>query len=120
MVAFLGPVFFAVVDGLAGPLVIRPDLVLPSTFSCSTTAGACSERSVNGVACTIQGLHTAGVLRLLAVFALGLEAAAFLAAGAFLVSGALVAVFLGAPRFLGVAALEVASLSFYMNINCHP
>ena len=42
--AFLVPAAFFADAGLAGPLVIRPDLVLPSTFSWSTTAGAYSKR----------------------------------------------------------------------------
>lgn len=59
---------------------------------------------------SIEELHTlAGVLRLLAVFALGLGAAAFFVVGAFTDSVALVAVFLGAARFLGAAVLVVPS-----------
>ena len=38
---FLGAAFFAGASGLATLLVTRPDLVLPSTFGTSTTAGAC-------------------------------------------------------------------------------
>lgn len=41
--AFLVPAAFFAGAGLAGPLVIRPDLVLPMTFSWSTTAGAYSK-----------------------------------------------------------------------------
>lgn len=54
--------------------------------------------------------HTAaGVLRLLAVLALGFGAAAFFAAGAFLGSAVLVFSFFGAPRFFGAADLVAAS-----------
>lgn len=57
-----------------------------------------------------EELHTlAGVFRLLAVFALGLGAAAFFVVGAFFDSAALVGVFLGAARFLGAAVLAVPS-----------
>ena len=42
---FLGAAFFAGAAGFATLLVTRPDLVLPSTFGTSTTAGACA----NGV-----------------------------------------------------------------------
>ena len=37
---FVEAVFFAGLVGLAGPLVTRPDLVLPRTFFSSTMAGA--------------------------------------------------------------------------------
>ena len=57
--------------------------------------------------------HTAaGVLRLLAVLALGFGAAAFFAAGAFFGSAALDLSFFGALRFLGAAAF--AAVSFFM------
>lgn len=42
---FLGAAFFAGAADFATLFVTRPDLVLPSTFGTSTTAGACS----NGV-----------------------------------------------------------------------
>lgn len=61
--------------------------------------------------CT-EGLHTlVGVLRLLAVFALGFGAAVFFVVDAFFGSAAalVVGVFLGAARFLGAAALVVLS-----------
>lgn len=74
-------------------LVTRPDLVLPSTFSTGTMAGA-----------------AVGALRLVAVLAFGLDAATFLGAGAFFVAGAALALvvvvvvvdFFGAPAFLAV------------------
>lgn len=90
-VAFLAAGFFAGAAGLAVVLVTRPDLVLPRTFSTGTIAGA-----------------AVGALRLVAVFAFGLDAAAFLGAGAFFVAGAalalvaVVVVFFGAPTFLAV------------------
>lgn len=57
-----------------------------------------------------EELHTlAGVLRLLAVFALGLGVAAFFVVGAFFDSAALVVAFLGAARFLGAAVFAVPS-----------
>lgn len=40
---FLGAAFFAGAAGFATLLVTRPDLVLPSTFGTSTTAGACTD-----------------------------------------------------------------------------
>jgi len=39
-VAFLDAAFFGLTGALAFVLVTRPDLVLPSTFSSSTTASA--------------------------------------------------------------------------------
>lgn len=59
----------------------------------------------------VKGLrHTAaGVLRLLAVLALGFGVAAFFVAGVFFGSTALGFSFLGAPRFLGAAVLVAAS-----------
>ena len=61
--------------------------------------------------------HTAaGVLRLLAVLALGFGAAAFLAAGAFFVDAALAAVFFG-TAFLGGVALDGGDVfSFYKRV----
>jgi hypothetical protein len=56
----------------------------------------------------------AGVLRLLAVLALGLGAAAFFGVGAFFGSAGLAFSFFGAPRFFGAAVLAVAS--FYTPI----
>lgn len=97
--AFFGAAFFAGAAGLAVVLVTRPDLVLPSTFSTGTIAGA-----------------AVGALRLVAVLAFGLDAAVFLGAGAFFVAGAALALvvvvllavvdFFGAPAFL--AALGAA------------
>lgn len=92
--AFFGAAFFAGAAGLAVVLVTRPDLVLPSTFSTGTIAGA-----------------AVGALRLVAVLAFGLDAAVFLGAGAFFVAGAALALvvvvlavvdFFGAPAFLAV------------------
>ena len=45
VVDFLAAAFFAGAAGFAGPFVTRPDLVFPSTFSTSTTAGAWREIS---------------------------------------------------------------------------
>lgn len=95
--AFFGAAFFAGAAGLAVVLVTRPDLVLPSTFSTGTMAGA-----------------AVGALRLVAVLAFGLDAAAFLGAGAFFVVGAALALavvevvdFFGAPTFLVVLGAAV-------------
>lgn len=88
-VAFFAAAFFVGAAGLAVVLVTRPDLVLPRTFSTGTMAGA-----------------AVGALRLVAVLAFGLDAAAFLGAAAFFAAGAalvlVVVVFFGAPTFFVV------------------
>lgn len=93
---------------------MRPDLVLPSTFSVSTIAGAWP--SVSGRKHGWGGEHTLeGVLRLLAVLALGLGAAAFLVEAVFLGSfgsfGSVVLVFsfFVVAFFLEAAVLDAAS-----------
>lgn len=110
-VAFFGPAFLTGAVDFAGPLVIRPDLVLPSTFSVSTIAGACNQYQSGSHQENKSGHTAAGVLRLLAVLALGFGATAFFAAGTFFGSDDLVFSFFGAPRFLGAAVF--AADSFY-------
>lgn len=117
--AFLGVVVFFVVAflagaaGLAGPLVTRPDLVLPSTFSTSTTAGAWWMVS-HGINVILERyLTAAGVLRLVAVLALAFGVVVFLVLVAFLGAAvALAGVFFGAAAFF-VAAGALGVVVFF-------
>lgn len=101
--------FAAALTGGAVVLVTRPDLVLPMTLGCSTTAGALGESvGGSGVTLAMNQLTAVVVLRALPELALG-RPAAFLAVVVFLTAAVLgpglAAAFLGAATFLVVVAL---------------
>lgn len=107
---FLGVAFFfaAVLAGGAVVLVTRPDLVLPMTLGCSTTAGAWDGQSAVHGDMRDDQLTAVAVLRALPELALG-RPAGFLAVVVFLTAAVLgpglAAAFLGAAAFLVVVAL---------------
>ena len=115
VVDFLVAAFFAGAAGLAGALVTRPDLVFPSTFSTSTTAGAWAlvRPGVDSAVDGERNLTAVAVLRLVAVLALVFGVVVFLVVVAFLGAAvALVAVFFGATAFLGAPAVLGAAAFF--------
>ena len=113
--AFFAGVFLVVAflaAGFAGPLVTRPDLVFPRTFSSGTMAGACEKALtmhlfLSSFFDTMVEHTAAGVLRLLEVLALGFTA--FLAAVAFFGAATFDEAFFGAA-FLAAGALAAFSL----------
>lgn len=107
VVAFLVAAAFFAGVGLAGPLVIRPDLVLPRTFSWSTTAGACSEKVSNQnndfyrmITYARRGLALAGSV------CLGFGYGGFLCSGCFLGLGGFGRCLLGRSAFLWSGSLN--------------
>lgn len=109
--AFLVAAAFFAGAGLGGPLVIRPDFVLPITFSVSTTAGACSERVSNQNSDIDRRItYTRGGFALASGVCLGFRCGSFLCRSCFLWLSGFGRCLLWRTAFLGSSGLSSAIL----------
>lgn len=105
--AFLVAAAFFAGAGLGGPLVIRPDFVLPITFSVSTTAGAYSERVSNRNSDIDRRFtYTRGGFALASGVRLGFRCGSFLCRGCFLWLSGFGRCLLWRTAFLGSGGLS--------------